>query len=107
MGNRAIYLLGATNEQGMKVKCAYLMQWRMIQWLKETEVVYYDLGGINPEKNPGVYHFKEGLGGQDVLYLNPLVACVSAPSRAFAAAVGLGGGRAREIFRRLLLVGRK
>jgi hypothetical protein len=101
MGNRGIYLLGATNEQGMKVKCAYLLQWRMIQWLKEVGVVHYDLGGINPEKNPGVYHFKQGLGGQDVLYLNPVVSCGNIASRAFARAVDLGGGRVRESFSRL------
>jgi len=107
MGNSGIYLLGATNEHGMKVKCAYLLQWRMIQWLKQAGVVYYDLGGINPEKNPSVHHFKEGLGGQDVLYLHPLVAYGSTPSRAFAAAVRLLSGGAREMFRRLLLVGQK
>src|SRR5271169_6017473 len=34
MGDSAIYLLGATSEDGLKSKGAYLMHWTMIQWLK-------------------------------------------------------------------------
>ena len=102
MGKSGIYLLGATNEQGMKVKGAYLLQWRMIQWLKEIGVVSYDLGGINPRMNPGVYHFKAGLGGQDVLYLNPFTSSGSAASTGFASLVDLAHGSARQSFSRLI-----
>lgn len=66
IGNTGIYLLGATGDKGLKLKGAYLSQWLMIQWLKERGCLWYDLGGINPEKNPGVYHFKAGLSGSDV-----------------------------------------
>ncbi len=75
MGNTGIYLLGATNEIGRKIKAAYLLQWTMIKWLKEKGFQYYDLGGIDPERNPGVFHFKSGLSGQDVTYATPLEAC--------------------------------
>ena len=75
MGNTGIYLLGATNEFGRKIKAAYLLQWTMIKWLKENGFHYYDLGGIDPERNPGVFHFKSGLSGQDVAYVTPLEAC--------------------------------
>lgn len=73
IGNLAIYLLGATNENGMKLKAAYLLQWTMIQWLKDRRIRYYDLGGINPIANPGVHHFKKGFNGADVSHINPLV----------------------------------
>jgi len=63
VGDTGIYLLGATSEAGMKSKGAYLLQWQMIKRLKERGCRWYDLGGINPETNPGVYHFKAGLGG--------------------------------------------
>jgi lipid II:glycine glycyltransferase (peptidoglycan interpeptide bridge formation enzyme) len=35
----------------------------MIMWLKENGYKWYDLGGINPEENPGTYQFKRGLSG--------------------------------------------
>lgn len=69
IGNTGIYLLGATTNHGMKTQASYLIQWKMIQWLKTRGFRWYDLGGIDPENNPGVFHFKEGIGGQGVNYL--------------------------------------
>jgi lipid II:glycine glycyltransferase (peptidoglycan interpeptide bridge formation enzyme) len=86
MGDSAIYLLGATSDNGLNSKGAYLLQWSLIQWLKENGIRWYDLGGIDPGGNPGVYHFKRGLSGQDVCQLSPLVACNSALSFAVAKA---------------------
>jgi lipid II:glycine glycyltransferase (peptidoglycan interpeptide bridge formation enzyme)/peptidoglycan/xylan/chitin deacetylase (PgdA/CDA1 family) len=80
MGDSAIYLLGATSDDGLKSKGAYLLQWTMIQWLKENGIRWYDLGGIDPEGNPGVYSFKRGLSGVDLIQINPLVASESAVS---------------------------
>jgi hypothetical protein len=72
IGDTAIYLLGATSDEGLKLKGAYLLQWRAIQWLKERGCLWYDLGGINPEQNPGVYEFKSGFGGAEVSGLGTL-----------------------------------
>jgi lipid II:glycine glycyltransferase (peptidoglycan interpeptide bridge formation enzyme) len=77
MGDSASYLLGATSDDGLDSKGAYLLQWTLIQWLKENHFKWYDLGGIDPERNPGVYHFKSGLSGIDVSHMRPLVACNS------------------------------
>ena len=82
MGDSAIYLLGATSDDGLNAKGAYLLQWTLIQWLRESGVKWYDLGGIDPEGNPGVYSFKKGLSGADVYQLTPLVACKSVVSSA-------------------------
>ena len=82
MGDSAIYLLGATSDDGLNAKGAYLLQWKLIQWLKESGIKWYDLGGIDPEWNPGVYSFKKGLSGTDVYQLTPLVACNSVVSSA-------------------------
>jgi lipid II:glycine glycyltransferase (peptidoglycan interpeptide bridge formation enzyme) len=82
MGDSAIYLLGATSEDGMKAQGAYLLQWTMIQWLKEQGIRWYDLGGIDPIGNPGVYSFKKGFSGADVIQLSPMVACTSVVSSA-------------------------
>jgi lipid II:glycine glycyltransferase (peptidoglycan interpeptide bridge formation enzyme) len=72
MGNSAIYLLGATSDNGLNAKGAYLLQWTAIQWLKENGFRWYDLGGIDPERNPGVYHFKRGLCGADLWHMNQM-----------------------------------
>jgi lipid II:glycine glycyltransferase (peptidoglycan interpeptide bridge formation enzyme) len=74
MGNSAIYLLGATSDNGLNSKGAYLLQWTLICWLKERGVKSYDLGGIDPEANPGVYHFKRGFSGVETRQMNPLFA---------------------------------
>ena len=63
--------LGATSDDGLNAKGAYLLQWTLIQWLKENGIKWYDLGGIDPEGNPGVYSFKRGLSGTDVSSINP------------------------------------
>jgi hypothetical protein len=77
MGHTGIYLLGATSDHGLKAKGAYLLQWTMIKWLKENGIQYYDLGGIDPERNPGVYSFKRGFSGEDVTRLPALDLCES------------------------------
>jgi hypothetical protein len=75
IGNTGIYLLGATHDEGMNTKGAYLLHWTMIKWLKENGFQFYDLGGIDPGKNPGVYHFKQGFSGADVTRISPFEAC--------------------------------
>jgi hypothetical protein len=80
MGNSAIYMLGATSDAGLNAKGAYLLQWTLIGWLRGRGVVSYDLGGIDPEANPGVYHFKKGLSGVDTTQISPLTASGSAVS---------------------------
>jgi hypothetical protein len=75
IGDTGIYLFGGTSDAGMKAKGAYVLQWAIVQWLKQLGVRYYNLGGINPDTNPGVYHFKSGLSGEDVLYSHALVGC--------------------------------
>lgn len=66
LGDTCVYLLGATSQQGIGNKSSYLLQWHTIQQAKQRGCRWYDLGGIDPEGNPGVYHFKQGLGGIDV-----------------------------------------
>ena len=80
IGNTGIYLLGATGTEGLNLKGSYLLQWRMIEWFKEKGCRWYDLGGINPEKNPGVYHFKAGLSGVDICHIGQFEVCKSSIS---------------------------
>jgi lipid II:glycine glycyltransferase (peptidoglycan interpeptide bridge formation enzyme) len=82
MGDSAIYLLGATSDDGLKSQGAYLLQWTLIRWLKENGIRWYDLGGIDPIANPGVYSFKQGFSGADVSQVSPMIACTSVVSNA-------------------------
>jgi lipid II:glycine glycyltransferase (peptidoglycan interpeptide bridge formation enzyme) len=86
MGDSAIYLLGATSDDGLKSKGAYLLHWAMIQWLKENGVRWYDLGGVDPIANPGGYSFKKGFSGSEICQVSPLVASESAVSSGIAKA---------------------
>ncbi|MDM8007805.1 MAG: peptidoglycan bridge formation glycyltransferase FemA/FemB family protein [Phycisphaerae bacterium] len=71
LGDTCVYLLGASNKAGMETKASYLLQWHTIQAARERGCRWYDLGGIDPDANPGTYHFKAGLGGQDVFAPGP------------------------------------
>ena len=68
-GDTGIYLLGASSEEGMQSKASYLLQWTMIQKFKALGCHWYDLGGVNPETNPGVYHFKSGITQNEAVQL--------------------------------------
>jgi len=65
VGQTGVYLFGATSLIGMKNNGSYLVQWKIIQWLKEMGAFFYDLNGINPERNPGTWKFKDGLSGRN------------------------------------------
>jgi len=64
IGDTGTYVLGATGDNGMGLNGAYLLQWSMIAALKKRGNQFYDLGGIDPEGNPGVYKFKLGVAGK-------------------------------------------
>jgi hypothetical protein len=87
MGETAIYILGATTEAGLHLKASYFLQWTLIHWLKENGIRWYDLGGVDPDVNPGGYHFKKGISGVEAYPMDPLVSCRSA---AVSAIVRLG-----------------
>jgi hypothetical protein len=96
MGNSAIYLFGATSDGGLKSRGSYWLQWRALHALKSSGVSVYNLNGINPEKNPGTYKFKNDLAGtfgSDVHYLGQFDAPGSFMSRAVV-------GTAEELRRR-------
>lgn len=71
LGDTCIYLHGATNEDGLKAKAGYAVQWHVISEAKNRGFRYYDLGGIDPVNNPGVYHFKTNMGGYEVSDIGP------------------------------------
>lgn len=89
VGDTAVYLLGASNDVALKQKASYLLQWDVIVRARERGIRWYDLGGIDPEGNPGVYHFKQGLGGVDISAPGPFEATPSG----LRSTIALGGER--------------
>jgi lipid II:glycine glycyltransferase (peptidoglycan interpeptide bridge formation enzyme) len=71
LGDTCVYLLGATNDVGRKFNAAYLLQWNAIKVSKEAGCRWYDLGGIDAKGNPGVYRFKNRMGGKEVDICGP------------------------------------
>ena len=61
--------MAATGDEGLQARGSYLLQWHALQRLQEQGREWYDLGGVNPEINPGVFTFKSGMGGEDALQL--------------------------------------
>jgi lipid II:glycine glycyltransferase (peptidoglycan interpeptide bridge formation enzyme) len=68
-GDTGIYLLAATSNAGLQANGAFVLQWKAIELLKERGFRWYDLGGANPEKNPGGYQFKSGIRGHETTQL--------------------------------------
>lgn len=95
-GRTGIYLLGATGNDGLKAKASYLLQWRAMRRLKELGCEWYDLGGINADANPGVYHFKKGMGGDEVSLLGRYQLDGSLASRVALGAAERFGNRLRR-----------
>jgi hypothetical protein len=81
VGTTGAYLLGATGDDGLKAKGSYLLQWRLVERLKAAGCHWYDLGGIDPESNPGVYEFKHGLSRNLAVQVGPYDAHGSSLSR--------------------------
>jgi hypothetical protein len=74
LGDAGVSLLGATGEAGLKTKAAYLVQWHVMMEAQKRGLHWFDLGGIDPENNPGVYHFKSGVSENDILSPGPFQA---------------------------------
>jgi lipid II:glycine glycyltransferase (peptidoglycan interpeptide bridge formation enzyme) len=62
-------LLAASNQNARKQYSTYALIWKIINDLHSCGTKTFDFGGIDPDKNPGVYNFKKGLGGVEVDYL--------------------------------------
>lgn len=71
LGESSVYLFGASTPEGNRVKASYMLQWDAIVAAREQGMRWYDLGGIDPDANHGVYRFKSRMNGIDVTAPGP------------------------------------
>jgi lipid II:glycine glycyltransferase (peptidoglycan interpeptide bridge formation enzyme) len=83
IGDMGIIILGGSNEVGLKLKGSYQTPWLVVKWLKENGAKWCDLGGYNPDRNPGTGRFKRGIGGKDIRHLGRFDACRSFRSKLY------------------------
>lgn len=83
MGERAIYLYGASANHYRELMPTYLLQWEAMLWARQRGCKTYDMWGVPDEDEAtleanferrsdglwGVYRFKRGFGGQVVRYI--------------------------------------
>lgn len=59
------YLAGFNTDAGQKANTGQLLLWRAIEEMKSRGAAHFDLGGMDSELTPpGIYRFKEGVGGE-------------------------------------------
>lgn len=68
VGDKAWDLLAATAVAGRKSYASYAAFWALMQDCHHRGVKHYDLSGIDPAGNRGVYDFKQGTGATPVEY---------------------------------------
>lgn len=64
-GRKAMFIMGATSNDGRRVRASYSMIHRLLQHLQSEGVTEFDFGGIDPNSRAaaGVNRFKQGFGG--------------------------------------------
>jgi lipid II:glycine glycyltransferase (peptidoglycan interpeptide bridge formation enzyme) len=81
------YLWGASDRHFSKYRVSEAVQWQVIQDGVAAGMTRYDLEGIDPAGNPGVYEFKRKMGGEEVFLQGMEVTPLSWVGRI---AVGMG-----------------
>lgn len=69
LGDRAWDLFAAATPAARKIYASYASFWALIQGCAERKIRHYDMGGIDPVANRGVYDFKKGCGARPIEYL--------------------------------------
>jgi hypothetical protein len=73
-GDTAVYLLGASTDLGRTARASFMLQWQSLLRARARGLRWYDLGGVDPQANPGVYVFKRSLGGLELTVAGPFEA---------------------------------
>lgn len=99
-GDTAVYLLGATNPELRSRYPGYALQWQALEHLRGLGLHWYDLGGVDPDGNPGVYRFKLGISPVELTAPGPFEHRPGGIRAPLVAMAEKGYGRLRHLRRR-------
>ena len=68
-GDKAWDILAAVSPRGRKQYSSYVTSWALFNYCADLKVVSYDLSGVDPINNKGVYDFKHGTGATEITYI--------------------------------------
>jgi lipid II:glycine glycyltransferase (peptidoglycan interpeptide bridge formation enzyme) len=69
LGTKGWDTLAAATLEARKVYASHATFWELMRVCAERGVAWYDMGGIDPVRNRGVYDFKNGTGAAPLNYL--------------------------------------
>ncbi len=67
-GRKAYDMFSAASPAGRKEYASNLCLWKIIELCARDGINHYDLSGVDPVANQGVYNFKKGIGSLDFNY---------------------------------------
>jgi lipid II:glycine glycyltransferase (peptidoglycan interpeptide bridge formation enzyme) len=76
-GNTAVPILTASNETGLRCGTSYLLWWKAYLVAKNLGMEYYDLGAVDPNKDPKGYLFKKRMGGEETFHIGAFDVCTN------------------------------
>jgi len=69
LGKKAWDIFAAATPQGRKQYSSYVTAWSLFDFCAKSEIATYDLSGVDPIKNKGVFDFKNGTGANQIEYV--------------------------------------
>jgi len=66
--HKAWDFIAATNREARKKYASYKLFWDILKHCINNKVYSYEMGGIDPENNKGVWNFKKGTGAIEISY---------------------------------------
>lgn len=69
MFGKSLGYFAAVTPQGRKQYSSYPTLWKLFNSCADAKISNYDLSGVDPIKNKGVYDFKHGTGATEINYL--------------------------------------
>ena len=68
-GDKAWDIFAAVSPQGRKQYSSYVTAWALFNYCADLKIKSYDLSGVDPINNKGVYDFKHGTGATEIEYI--------------------------------------